>query len=271
MSRPLPVAIVFALGLVLAVVRAEVPPPAVAKSAAPTAQAGEWPRIEAVLPAAAGADRPLLIEFFKPDCVYCTQLHQKIWRDEAVAKLLDRTTKTRVDISTPAGATLAERMKLTLFPTVLLVDLTGRVLDRLDGLPSVAAARTLLENAEVRRFRLADDPMAWLELGDFAASAGVPKLAEETYRRVLEDPRTSAEYANSARLKRGRALERLGDLDGAARTLETFAAVELPGSGSLRPGLDLLIRVRKAMGDREGEARARTAFTRLFPELHPPD
>ena len=74
-------------------------------------RAAEWPRIEEVLPAASRADRPVVIEFFKPDCHYCEQLHAKIWTDEAVAKLLDRAMKTRVDISSPAGAALADCCK----------------------------------------------------------------------------------------------------------------------------------------------------------------
>jgi len=251
---------------------AQAAPVATPPTGSPASPAGvEWPRIDTVLPQAVTGDRPILLEFFKPDCHFCTRLHEEIWRDERAAALLAQLTRARVDISTPAGGALAERFQVTLFPAVRVVDLGGHVLEKFDGLPDLDAARALLEKTAARRTPLGDDPSTWSEMADFAASAGVLKLAEETYRRIVVDPRTPAPQQDGARLKRGRALERLGDLSGAAAALEPFAAASSPESGALRPGLDLLIRVRKALGDREGEARAREAFGRLFPELHPPD
>jgi thioredoxin-like negative regulator of GroEL len=217
------------------------------------------------------ADRPILLEFYKPDCHFCARLHDEVWRDERVAALLAQLTRARADISTPGGTALAERYEVSLFPALRLVDLNGRVLDRYDGLPPLDAARSFLEKAAARRTALGDDPTSWSEMADFAAGAGVLKLADDTYKRVIDDPRTVSVQQDGARLKRGRVLERLGDLSGAAGALEPFAAAPSAESGATRPGLDLLIRVRKALGDREGEARAREAFTRLFPELHPPD
>ncbi len=248
----------------------DAPPSPAASVVVATPAAVEWPRIESVLPEASSGDRPILIEFFKPECRYCDQLHAQIWSEPRIAALLDQMTKTRVDISTPAGGALAARMSLTLFPAVLLVDSSGRILDRFDGLPDVESARAFLERAAPRRIPVPEQPLAWLDVADFAADAGAPKLAADTYRRVMDDPRTAPEYADSARLKRARSLERLGELAEAAATLETFTTTQAPISGSLRPALDLLIRVRRALGDREGESRARDAFARLFPALQPP-
>jgi hypothetical protein len=150
------------------------------------------------------------------------------------------------------------------------VSATGDVLERLDALPELPSARAFLERVAERRCAAPSSAEQWVLAGDFASTAEVLSFAESCYRSALESKSPdAASLAGGTRLRLARVQERRGDRAGAAETLEPFVATEGDPGPAVRPALDALIRIRKALSDDAGEARARAAFARLFPELRP--
>jgi thioredoxin-like negative regulator of GroEL len=226
--------------------------------------------MEAALPRAAHGGKPLLLEFYKPDCGFCTRLHAEIYADAAVAEILDSMLKARADISTPSGAALAGRLGVTVFPSLLAVSAAGDVLERLEAPSDAAAARAFLDRIEALRSAPPSSVEQWVQTGDFASTAEALSFAESCYRKALQAGGPDASpLAEGTRLRLARVQERRGDRKGAAETLDPFVATTGAPGPAVRPALDLLIRIRKTLGDEDGEARARAAFSRLFPALKP--
>ena len=245
------------------IVEREVVPADVVAPAPPLPQ--DWPAAATVLASLPPTGPPVLLEFHQEGCPHCRRLRTDIYAQGEIQAALRAVPHARVE-STAAGAeALVSRFGVRLFPTLLLIDRTGTVLRRLEGMPGLPAVRELLAVARTTTVRAPSGPASLLAAGDLAADAGAPAKAAALYRQAL----TSGAPPGAARLRLGRALETSGDLVGAALVLDTFTGADERGP-ELRPALEMLLRIQRALGDRAGEARAAAAFARAFPQLPRP-
>lgn len=229
---------------------------------------GPWPTLASTLSARGASGRPILLEFHQEGCTFCRRLRTEVYTKPDIRKALAPLTKARVETTTQDGGALADRFRVDFMPTLLLIDVTGRTLRRLDGLPSPSALRDLLGHAQTARPGHPDEFSEWMSAGDLALQAGAPGFAASCFRHALRASQPA--QAAAVRLWLGRSLEKAGELREAAATLEPFASTPEPAH-ELRPALETLVRIRRAMGDRRGEARAREAFRAAFPNLPAPE
>jgi thioredoxin-related protein len=133
---------------------------------------------------AAETGRPLVIDFGTRDCFWCRKLDTTTFRDPAVGEVMNtRFIPLKVDAEREAA--LADALGVEGYPTIVLADADGRILDALSGYldaahfvhhlqAALAAGRAQPRSADVMQ-PAADDRLgalyltlaeAWLEEGD---------------------------------------------------------------------------------------------------------
>ncbi len=95
---------------------------------------------------AADKDRPLVLDVGSADCLWCKRLDATTFRDPAVVRLINRQfIALRVDAS--KDPTLAEKLRVQAYPTVLLASPDGKIVDVLEGFKEAAPFHERLERA----------------------------------------------------------------------------------------------------------------------------
>lgn len=101
-------------------------------------------------------EKPLLLFFKTPGCVYCRQMANTTYRDAELIKRLDASFVS-VTPSAEQAAELTRRMRIRLFPTTVVVSPENRVLVRVEGYVPADKLRRELDNALAER-RVARKP-----------------------------------------------------------------------------------------------------------------
>ncbi len=227
-----------------------------------------WPTLDAVLQNRSGRERPILVNFYKQSCPYCSKL-RLAFEDRKHATQLEKIRKAQVDVLSTRGGGLASRLSVTAVPTLVLLDSSGRVTDRLDGLPDPSALERLLDRAERSRGSAPPHAEGWITAGDLAMDAGAWRRGADCYAHAMQSAGVLPAMADGARLRYSAALEAGGRGKDAADALEPFVEATEPGPVA-RAALDRLVRLRRSLADRAGEERAMRAFGRLFPSIPAP-
>ena len=101
--------------------------------AATTPQAGEAPiafesEFAFALARAKKESKPLLIDFWTPECPYCARMQRQVYPQEAVKALAQGFVWARIDQNQPAGALLRSRFQGGPTPTYLIVSHDGKTI-----------------------------------------------------------------------------------------------------------------------------------------------
>jgi thiol-disulfide isomerase/thioredoxin len=132
--------------------------------------------------AADGGKRFVLVDFYTVWCGPCKKLDETTWKDQGVRDWLSKTAVC-LKVDAEQNEALAERYRINVYPTVLLLRPDGAEIDRLvgyrdaktfladarealSGNDSLARARKKLEGAN------ANDPMLRMRYGDALAQKG---------------------------------------------------------------------------------------------------
>jgi thioredoxin-related protein len=82
----------------------------------------------------AKVDKPILLEFYKEDCEYCSQAAQDEINREDIKQALARVVNLKVDIKQDYGKKLSERYKVGVyFPAFFLLNSEGEIIKRWTG------------------------------------------------------------------------------------------------------------------------------------------
>lgn len=181
---------------------------------AAVSQAGvSWqdaPSLDAVLEQARQQNKPLAIDVFATWCGPCQEMDRTIYSRDDVAKLLERDfIPIKVDAEQGVGLHIAERYRVTGYPTLLLLKSDGSELDRVMGtlepdafLKTIEAKRDGIDTVENLEQQLANNPHNLelvLTIGQRYAFRGERKAAEWYLNTVLrEDPKNKKTYASKA-------------------------------------------------------------------------
>jgi thioredoxin:protein disulfide reductase len=102
-----------------------------------------WSHDEAAAIAAAKkAHQPVLVDFFAEWCLPCKELDVKVFADAEVAAEMQRFQLIKADCTADDDPPVVERMKrynVESLPTVLLIDSTGKIVERLVRVPEPKA------------------------------------------------------------------------------------------------------------------------------------
>ena len=140
---------------------------------------------DAALQAAAAEKKIVMLDFVSASCPPCGRMDLTTWRDAAVAGFL-RTRAVALRIDGDADHVLVSRYRINYYPTMLLLDANGAVIDRLTGYKSPEkfisefsdslAGKTTLKRAQADAAIAKNDPekgpQARLDLDDALVEEG---------------------------------------------------------------------------------------------------
>jgi len=161
---------------------------------------------------AARTGRPLVVDFGTRTCFWCRRLDATTFRDAAVAEVMNRCF-IPLKIDAERQAALADALGVEGYPTLVLADPDGRILDRLSGYVEAAAFLRRLHSALTAGRAPAREPDAvpsaadsrlgalYLTLADAWLEEGEQKQAVLCLQRaVAASPGTAQAQAAQMRL-----------------------------------------------------------------------
>ncbi len=105
-----------------------------APAGAPTADIAWYDgSFDDALAQARATQRRVVVDFWTTWCGYCKKLDRETFPDPAVVAEMEKLIPLSIDAESPAGAPLAKRYGVKGFPTILVVDPTGREVGRITG------------------------------------------------------------------------------------------------------------------------------------------
>jgi thioredoxin-like negative regulator of GroEL len=148
------------------------------------------PDLGKALKTAAAGDRPVLVDVWAVWCAPCRVMDETTYRDPAVVEAMGAFLPVKVDAD--AQPIVIDRYRVEAYPTVLVLDGSGREVTRTSGLVDAPAMRALLEEvaggwpAYVRRGDA--DAAQSAALASWLTAIGNPRAAIEVARRALKRP-----------------------------------------------------------------------------------
>jgi thiol-disulfide isomerase/thioredoxin len=189
-------------------------PPAAAPSAGVAFEPGA-PAFADVLAKAKAAGKPVFIDFFTQSCGWCKQLDRDVFSKAQTAETMKSFICVRVDACDGEGVDLAKRYHVSAYPTLVVVDAGGAVIDRIFGyealgefnedMKRILRGEGTLEDVRKRYAEKPDDPELAFEYGEklvTSDAATAAKLLALAISSKKTDPLTVAR----ARLARIEAL-----------------------------------------------------------------
>lgn len=185
---------------------------------------------------AAARGVPVVIDFFTDWCVYCKHFDRDLAdASTGLAEDLEAVVFTSIDAEKGDGIELAKTYEVTGFPTYVVVDAQGALIDRWSGYGGPDHFRTAYDRAledprplAVKRAEFEEAPTAALAVrfGELEAGAGRYDAAIALYRQAeqldpLQDQSSNVLMAAFGKLRRGGDAEALdGFLESARATIE---------------------------------------------------
>ena len=76
--------------------------------------------------------RPLIILFTMDNCVYCQKIKASTYQDKVVSGTISRAFVASV-VNGPKNPKLAEKFKIKIYPTTVIIAPTGKIVDSISG------------------------------------------------------------------------------------------------------------------------------------------
>jgi thiol:disulfide interchange protein len=119
-------------------------PTASATPAAAPASETQWLKsLPEGLAAAKAENKPVLVDFFATWCGPCKQMDEQTWPDAGVKAAVTKVVPVRLDVDQNEDA--SAKFAVTGVPTVVILDATGKELDRIVGFAEPAEVLKLLD------------------------------------------------------------------------------------------------------------------------------
>ncbi|MEP7027978.1 MAG: thioredoxin domain-containing protein [Candidatus Eisenbacteria bacterium] len=201
----------------------------------PWDQAGDF---ASVLARAKKAQKLVFVDFYATWCGPCKLMDRTVYSDSSVARTAAHFVNRKVDAEKGEGVALARRYGIQAYPTLVIVDATGKEVARETGYRPADRFRRFLDDTRSGR----------------GTVAGLEKM-------ILRGGDT---FENNAAL--GEKLAESGDLDRARRQLDHALTINPADPGGR--GADLLLsiaRSRAQAGDAAGAVADAAAFLARFP------
>jgi len=99
---------------------------------------------------ARASSKLVFIDFFTTWCPPCKKLNRETFPDPAVKAELAKMVALKIDAESPVGQPLAQRYKVTGYPTLLVLDPQGREVGRIVGFKEPAVLVGLIQDIRDR-------------------------------------------------------------------------------------------------------------------------
>lgn len=172
------------------------PSPSAPRELVPWDEKGDF---AAALARAKKEKKPVFIDFYATWCGPCKMMDRQTYTDSTVAKAASRYVNRKVDAEKGEGIALARRYGVNAYPTLVIVDATGKELARESGFQPPAKFARFLDDTREGRGTIEglekliaagkDIPVNRLALGEKYAARGDAALARAQFERARElDP-----------------------------------------------------------------------------------
>lgn len=142
--------------------------------------------------------KPIILDFGTKNCFWCRRLESDTFTDPTVARTMgEKFINMKIDAEEQPA--LAERLRITSYPTIVLADADGRILGTMEGFKEPAAFQEILQRALAR----VANP-EWM-VRDYQAASQAVAASDYTkaialLRRILEDGKTRPVQVKSRQL-----------------------------------------------------------------------
>lgn len=232
------------------------------------AQTVQWRQdYESVRKEAVEKGLPIVIDFITDSCLWCKKMDASTFRDTAIVAALNEHY-VPLKVNADADPALAQKLKISQYPTLVLAAPDGRILGVLEGFQEAAALADILRKAaspfvppEWMAREFAEASRAYAS-GDHAKAAtlfkgvtqdGKDRPIQVRAKAVLAD----IELQAAARLAKAKLLHDRGQsaeaAEGLADLLKTFAGTQAAADGSA------MLATIAAKPEMQGQQRGRRA------------
>lgn len=220
--------------------------------------------------------RPIFLDLYADWCVPCKKLEKETFKHPAVRPTLEKYLVVKFNVDLPEGKALARRFYVRYYPTTLMLDSSGREVERVIGfyppryykpaLVSVLERRGTYRQLLRRHRRNSRNLKLKLKLAKRSILRRYIAQAENLYQQVWRaDPENKQGVGLEALFGVARSQARLGKYSKALKTLETFFQ-KFPATNDIhREARRLEIYAYKRRRRRREMAAAKRRFAREYP------
>jgi thioredoxin-related protein len=204
------------------------------------------------------SSKPIFIDVYADWCEWCHKLDKEVYSDPAFIKYIASYIPVKINAEdNKDGTKLAEKYDVDGFPTLLVTDPNGNLINRIGGYVSsneLIRSLTTVQHLLVEEKKNPADPAVGLKLGKEYLESEMYPQAEIRFQRVLKSPDATASEKESAQFSLGLSEYYRRDLPDSLNSLEIYYKTYTSGE-SREDAMLLLSQVHIEMDSNE-KARA---------------
>lgn len=207
---------------------------------------------------AQATSKPIFVDVYADWCEWCHKLDKEVYSDPAFIKYMNGYIPVKINAEDNSGGTkFAQKYNVDGFPTLLVTDSQGKLINRIGGF--ITANALIKDLSTVQRLldeerKNPADPAVSFKLGKEYSLREMYAEAETRYQKVLRSAGATDAQKEAAQFTLGLVQYYRRNLKGSLSTLETYYTV-YPAGESREDALLLLSQIHIEMESNE-KARA---------------
>jgi thioredoxin-related protein len=170
--------------------------------------------------------KPIFVDVYADWCEWCHKLDRDVYSKANFAKYMDNFIPVKIDAEdSKEGTRFAEKYHIDSFPTMLVIDSNGKIINRISGYLSVEELIqdiSMVQHLVNQERKNPEDATISLKLGKEYSTREMYDEAEIRFRDVLNSPDATRNQKESAQFSLGLAQYYERDLKDSLASLEAY-------------------------------------------------